>query len=238
MEVILWRGALQLKKPKQKQKNPQKTKELRSGRTCSYKWSALGQWIRLVLADRNVEVMDWQSLCDLSMGLHYCAIVEFLSQTASCLSISKSQVRTSGKAEGACSEKSFSQCTRVPKMSSAWVMISLQGVDIRVILRYNGTVQDNTKFVAFYCYSLWALARWPAMQQLQQLFTFPSHRSQVRTNQGSAILTAKPCAVTIAEGKKKNLELFGNTQRSSSRDAVSQGTFCQWSKREKWKEEK
>lgn len=98
--------------------------------------------------------MDWQSLCDLNMGLHYCAIVEFLSQTASCLSISKSQVQTSGKAEGACSEKSFSRCTRVPKMSSAWVMIPLQGVDIRVILRYNGTVQDNTKFVAFYCYPL------------------------------------------------------------------------------------
>lgn len=146
---------------------------------CSYKWSASGQWIRLVLADRNVEVMDWQSLCDLNMGLHYCAIVEFLSQTASCLSISKSQVRTSGKAEGACSEKSFSRCTRVPKMSSAWVMISLQRVDIRVILRYNGTVQDNTKFVAFYCYplsELWHVGQLCSSSSSSLLFLHTDHR--------------------------------------------------------------
>lgn len=123
--------------------------------------------------------MDWQGLCDLNMGLHYCAIVEFLSQTASCLSISKSQVRTSGKAEGACSEKSFSRCTRVPKMSSAWVMISLQGVDIRVILRYNGTVQDNTKFVAFYCYplsELWHVGQLCSSSSSSLLFLHTDHR--------------------------------------------------------------
>lgn len=145
--------------------------------------------------------MDWQSLCDLNMGLHYCAIVEFLSQTASCLSISKSQVRTSGKAEGACSEKSFSRCTRVPKMSSAWVMISLQGVDIRVILRYNGTVQDNTKFVAFYCYplsELWHVGQLCSGSSSSLLFLHTDHRwGQIKGQQSSQ------CGVTIAEGKKK-----------------------------------
>lgn len=40
--------------------------------TCSYKRSASGQWMKFVLADRKVEVMDWQSLCDRSMGLHCC----------------------------------------------------------------------------------------------------------------------------------------------------------------------
>lgn len=54
---------------------------------------------------------------------------------------------------------------------------SSRGVDTGgiggVILRYNGTVQENTKFVA-YCYSLCALAPRPAMRQLHQLFNFPS----------------------------------------------------------------
>lgn len=40
--------------------------------TCSYKWSASGQWIRFVLVDTKVEVMDWQILCDRIMGLHCC----------------------------------------------------------------------------------------------------------------------------------------------------------------------
>lgn len=38
------------------------------------------------------------------------AVVECVSQTANCSSISKSQVQTSDKAEGACSEPSSSGC--------------------------------------------------------------------------------------------------------------------------------
>lgn len=43
--------------------------------TCSCKWSASGQWMRFVLVDKKVEVMDWQSLCERSMGLHCCCRV-------------------------------------------------------------------------------------------------------------------------------------------------------------------
>lgn len=55
-----------------------------------------------------LEVMDWQSLCNGSMGLHRKQLIV--------LTISKSQVQTSDKAEGACSEAS-SPGANVPKMS-------------------------------------------------------------------------------------------------------------------------
>lgn len=66
-EAILW-GIVSECSSKKKIKH----KTAKTDGTCSYKWSASGQWMRFVLTDRKVEVMDWQSLCDRSMGLDCC----------------------------------------------------------------------------------------------------------------------------------------------------------------------
>lgn len=43
-----------------------------------------GQWMRLVLADRKVEVMDWQRLCKGSMGSRFKQLIVCQSVSLSC----------------------------------------------------------------------------------------------------------------------------------------------------------
>lgn len=78
----------------------------------------------------------------------------------------------------------------------------------------------------FSTYTIGALAPWPAAQQLPLLTQGVSTLNTGEDKpKGQGLFAAELCPVTTAEGT--NLELFRNAQGSSSRDVVSQGTFCQ-----------
>lgn len=169
-------------------------------------------------------------------------LLKFLSHTANCSSISKSQVQTSDKAEGACSETNSTGCTNVPKNDLCMSDDICARVDVGEQKWCYFEVKRHSlkhvcgfllfKSLQYMLSELWHLGQQCSSSPLLHLGV-SSHWAQVRTNK-----QVRRSAESYHNCRGKNLELFRNAQGSSSKDVVLQGTFCLWSGMEKRKRQK
>lgn len=203
---------------------------------CSYKWSASGQWIRLVLADRNVEVMDsvtwtWDYTIALLWSFSVKQLVVYQSVSLRCERLERQR--------GHAQRKALVDVPVSPKcpLREWWYLCKgwISGLFWGTMAQFR-IIQSLWLFIVTLSLSFGTLASYAAAPAALY-FSF----TQITGEDKSRVSDPHSRAVWRHDRrgqKKKNLEFFRNTQRSSSRDAVSQGTFCQWSKREKWKREK
>lgn len=189
----------------------------KSDGTCRQKISVLGQWMRFVLVVWKVKVLDWQGLCDGTMGLNCCWGVcqsqgqLLVNQLVSCADLWKDR--------GNMLTSSSAGCTSVLKMSSVWEMISVQECMLReqaqcyFEIQWHSLGQDKDVVVG------------KSSVPFHLYFFLPCTGKNKAQGQGCLLQS-----YILSRLSGKNLEFFKH--ESSSMYVVSQGTFCQRSEEE------